>query len=74
MTQARAAKEQGASRFYMSAAWSNPKQCDMPYIMEMIKGVKGMGLETCMTLGKLTADQAQELAGAGTGIAGSLEI
>ncbi len=65
LTQAKAAKEQGASRFCMGAAWSNPKQRDMPYIMEMIKGVKGMGLETCMTLGKLTADQAQELASAG---------
>lgn len=65
LTQAKAAKDKGASRFCMGAAWSNPKQRDMPYIMEMIKGVKEMGLETCMTLGKLTADQAQELAGAG---------
>lgn len=65
LTQAKAAKDKGASRFCMGAAWSNPKQRDMPYIMEMIKGVKGMGLETCMTLGMLTADQAQELAGAG---------
>lgn len=65
LTQAKAAKDKGASRFCMGAAWSNPKQRDMPYIMEMIKGVKEMGLETCMTLGKLTADQAQELASAG---------
>lgn len=65
LTQAKAAKDKGASRFCMGAAWSNPKQRDMPYIMEMIKGVKEMGLETCMTLGKLTADQAQELATAG---------
>jgi biotin synthase len=65
LTQAKAAKDKGASRFCMGAAWSNPKQRDMPYIMEMIQGVKGMGLETCMTLGKLTANQAQELAGAG---------
>ncbi|MBU2181364.1 MAG: biotin synthase BioB, partial [Gammaproteobacteria bacterium] len=49
----------------MGAAWSNPKQRDMPYIMEMVKGVKAMGLETCMTLGKLDASQAQELATAG---------
>ena len=65
LTQAKAALDKGASRFCMGAAWSNPKERDMPYIMEMIKGVKNMGLETCMTLGKLTADQAVELADAG---------
>ena len=65
LTQAKAALDKGASRFCMGAAWSNPKERDMPYIMEMIKGVKDMGLETCMTLGKLTADQAVELADAG---------
>lgn len=65
LTQAQAAKDKGASRFCMGAAWSNPKQRDMPYIMEMIKGVKQMGLETCMTLGMLSAEQAVELAEAG---------
>ncbi len=65
LTQAQAAKDKGASRFCMGAAWSNPKQRDMPYIMEMVKGVKAMGLETCMTLGKLDAGQALELATAG---------
>jgi biotin synthase len=65
LTQAKAALDKGASRFCMGAAWSNPKERDMPYIMEMVKGVKAMGLETCMTLGKLTADQAHALADAG---------
>ncbi|KKO46454.1 biotin synthase [Arsukibacterium ikkense] len=65
LTQAAAAKAQGASRFCMGAAWSNPKQRDMPYIIEMVKGVKELGLETCMTLGMLDNTQAQMLAGAG---------
>lgn len=65
LTQAKAAKEKGASRFCMGAAWTNPKQRDMPYIIEMVQGVKAMGLETCMTLGMLTGEQAQTLAGAG---------
>jgi biotin synthase len=65
LTQAKAAKDKGASRFCMGAAWSNPKQRDMPFLMEMVKGVKAMGLETCMTLGKLDAQQAQELKQAG---------
>ncbi|WP_333608586.1 biotin synthase BioB [Arsukibacterium sp.] len=65
LTQAAAAKSQGASRFCMGAAWSNPKQRDMPYIIEMVKGVKAMGLETCMTLGMLENSQAKELAQAG---------
>tara|TARA_R110002126_G_scaffold8826_1_gene40833 strand:+ start:1343 stop:2392 length:1050 start_codon:yes stop_codon:yes gene_type:complete len=65
LTQAAAAKSQGASRFCMGAAWSNPKQRDMPYIVEMVQGVKAMGLETCMTLGMLDTSQAQTLAQAG---------
>ncbi|HEY0922511.1 biotin synthase BioB [Rheinheimera pacifica] len=65
LTQAKAAKDKGASRFCMGAAWTNPKQRDMPYIIEMVQGVKAMGLETCMTLGMLTGEQAQTLAGAG---------
>src|SRR5690554_1881066 len=44
------AKRQGASRFCMGAAWRNPKDRDMPYMIEMVKGVKQLGLETCMTL------------------------
>ena len=49
----------------MGAAWKNPNQRDMPHLTEMIKGVKSLGLETCMTLGMLTPDQAQSLADAG---------
>ena len=49
----------------MGAAWRSPKKKDMPYVTAMVKGVKEMGLETCMTLGMLTGDQAAELADAG---------
>ena len=59
------AKNSGSTRFCMGAAWKNPKQRDMPYLMEMIKGVKDLGLETCMTLGMLTPDQALQLSNAG---------
>lgn len=62
---AQKAKNAGSTRFCMGAAWKNPKQRDMPHLTEMIKGVKEMGLETCMTLGMLTADQAKELSQAG---------
>ncbi|MDX3774238.1 biotin synthase BioB [Chromatiaceae bacterium AAb-1] len=65
LTQAKAAKDKGATRFCMGAAWTNPKQRDMPYIIEMVRGVKAMGLETCMTLGMLDGEQAQTLAAAG---------
>ena len=59
------AKDSGSQRFCMGAAWRNPKQRDMPAIIEMVKGVRAMGMETCMTLGMLTADQAAQLADAG---------
>lgn len=62
---AQKAKSAGATRFCMGAAWKNPKSRDMPYLKAMISGVKDMGLETCMTLGMLTPEQANELAGAG---------
>lgn len=62
---ARAAKSQGASRFCMGAAWRNPKDRDLPYVIDMVKQVKGLGLETCMTLGMLNAKQAQALKQAG---------
>lgn len=65
LQQAQAAKDQGASRFCMGAAWTNPKQRDMPYIIEMVRGVKALGLESCMTLGMLTDEQAETLAEAG---------
>ncbi|CAH7004137.1 biotin synthase [Vibrio chagasii] len=62
---AQKAKNAGSTRFCMGAAWKNPKERDMPHLTDMIKGVKGMGLETCMTLGMLTPEQAGELADAG---------
>ncbi len=62
---AQKAKDAGSTRFCMGAAWKNPKERDMPYLKDMVKGVKEMGLETCMTLGMLTPDQAVDLAHAG---------
>ncbi|KVC21778.1 biotin synthase BioB [Burkholderia pseudomultivorans] len=62
---ARAAKANGASRFCMGAAWRNPKERHMPALTEMVRGVKELGLETCMTLGMLEQEQAQQLASAG---------
>ena len=59
------AKATGSTRFCMGAAWKNPKQRDMPYLVEMIKEVKSLGLESCMTLGMLDNDQATQLADAG---------
>jgi len=65
LTEARAAKAAGASRFCMGAAWRNPHPRDMPYLKDMVSEVKAMGMETCMTLGMLTIEQAGELAEAG---------
>jgi biotin synthase len=62
---ARAAKSHGSQRFCMGAAWREPKDRDMPALCEMVREVKGMGLETCMTLGMLTVDQARSLKAAG---------
>lgn len=59
------AKDAGSQRFCMGAAWRNPKDRDMPAIVEIVKGVRAMGLETCMTLGMLTPRQAEMLAEAG---------
>ncbi|SFJ52075.1 biotin synthase [Sphingomonas sp. NFR04] len=59
------AKDHGSTRFCMGAAWRNPKDRDMGAIVEMVKGVRAMGMETCMTLGMLTDDQAKTLADAG---------
>ncbi len=59
------AKAQGSTRFCMGAAWRNPKERDMPYVTDMVKGVKALGLETCMTLGMLSEDQASTLQEAG---------
>ncbi len=63
--QARAAKETGATRFCMGAAWRSPTKKDLPYVLDMVRQVKSLGMETCMTLGMLTEDQADELAEAG---------
>ena len=65
LADARKAKEAGASRFCMGAAWRNPKGRDMEKVTTMIREVKAMGLETCATLGMLTPEQALELAHAG---------
>ncbi|WAT16698.1 biotin synthase BioB [Aurantiacibacter sp. MUD11] len=59
------AKDAGSQRFCMGAAWRNPKDRDMPKIVEIVKGVREMGMETCMTLGMLTPQQAEQLAEAG---------
>ncbi|MEQ9900698.1 biotin synthase BioB [Pectobacterium punjabense] len=62
---ARQAKAAGSTRFCMGAAWKNPHERDMPYLEQMVQGVKAMGMETCMTLGTLHNDQAERLASAG---------
>jgi biotin synthase len=59
------AKEAGASRFCMAAAWRNPKERDLDRVCDMVSAVKGLGMETCATLGMLTADQAKRLRQAG---------
>ena len=59
------AKDAGSQRFCMGAAWRNPKDRDMPAIVEIVKGVRAIGLETCMTLGMLTPKQAEMLKEAG---------
>ncbi|MCK2041707.1 biotin synthase BioB [Chromohalobacter sp. TMW 2.2308] len=63
--QARAAKEAGASRFCMGAAWRSPQEKDLRVVAEMVGQVKALGLETCMTLGMVDVDQAKRLAEAG---------
>lgn len=65
ITRAKEAKQAGSTRFCMGAAWRNPKERDMPYVTNMVKEVKKLGLETCMTLGMLTRDQAIALKQAG---------
>lgn len=62
---AKDAKEGGAKRFCMGAAWRCPPDKSMPQLKEMIEGVKSLGLETCMTLGMLTKEQAVDLKDAG---------
>lgn len=62
---AKFAKQQGATRFCMGAAWRNPKDKDLQQVIAMIKAVKKLGMETCVTLGMLTDDQAHQLKEAG---------
>ncbi|MBU3848136.1 MAG: biotin synthase BioB [Candidatus Acinetobacter avistercoris] len=63
--EAKEAVASGSSRFCMGAAWRNPHERDMPYVLEMVKEVRALGLETCMTLGMLNQSQAERLRDAG---------
>lgn len=65
LEKARAAKANGATRFCMGAAYRSPKPKQLAQIVEMIKGVRELGMETCVTLGMLTGEQAQSLKAAG---------
>lgn len=65
LASAREAKAAGSQRFCMGAAWRNPKDRDMPAIVEMVEGVRALGMETCMTLGMLSREQAELLGVAG---------
>ena len=62
---AQRARDAGASRFCMAAAWRNPKDKDLDQVCDMVSAVKALGMETCATLGMLTPDQAQRLHNAG---------
>lgn len=65
LNEARAAKERGASRFCMGAAWRSPRDRELEQVEAMIRGVKDLGLETCVTLGMLSETQTQRLKAAG---------
>jgi biotin synthase len=65
LAEARAARDAGASRFCMGAAWRSPKERELAAVCAMVEGVKALGLETCATLGMLTAAQAGKLKAAG---------
>ena len=65
LADARAAQEAGATRFCMGAAWRSPKDKDLDAVCEMVKGVKSLGMESCVTLGMLTQAQAGRLKDAG---------
>jgi biotin synthase len=62
---AQAAKANGATRFCMGAAWRSPKDRDLEKVVELVKAVRGLGMETCATLGMLKAGQAEQLKEAG---------
>ena len=66
LAEARCAQEAGATRFCMGAAWRGPKDGEgFERVLDMVRGVRGLGMEACVTLGMLTPDQAQRLADAG---------
>jgi biotin synthase len=65
LAEAHAAKEKGAQRFCMGAAWRSPKDHDLDTVCDMIAGVKALGMETCVTLGMLTGPQTTRLKAAG---------
>ncbi len=65
LAEARAAKASGAARFCMGAAWRSPKDRDLDKVCEMVEGVKALGMETCVTLGMLSSDQARRLKNSG---------
>jgi len=65
LVEARAARAAGASRFCMGAAWREPKDRDLDKVCAMVEGVRALGLETCATLGMLTAEQARRLKASG---------
>ena len=65
LAKAKTAKANGATRFCMGAAWRKPPKKEMPQVAEMIREVKAMGLETCVTLGMLDDDDVEQLKGAG---------
>ncbi|RWG78802.1 MAG: biotin synthase BioB [Mesorhizobium sp.] len=65
IAEARKARDAGATRYCMGAAWRSPKERDMDAVVAMVEGVKALGMETCMTLGMLDLGQAQRLKQAG---------
>lgn len=65
ITDAKRAKSAGATRYCMGAAWRSPKDKDLDQVIDMIKGVRSLGMETCVTLGMLSADQSARLKDAG---------
>ncbi|MBS0358974.1 MAG: biotin synthase BioB [Proteobacteria bacterium] len=65
VSSAKIAKEKGASRFCMGAGWRNPTDHDLEQTIEMVKQIKSLGMETCLTLGMLTQEQANKLKEAG---------
>jgi biotin synthase len=65
LEEARRAREAGATRYCMGAAWRSPKSRDMDLLCAMVEGVRALGLETCMTLGMLSNDDVARLKAAG---------